>query len=266
MNELTKRVLFAIPAASLLLWITWLGSWPFDILIGLLAGITIWEVHSIMQKAGKPGNFILSLAIALFIFSSAAFPPVILASFTSLLILVTIWAVLDSKTVFSKKWLSSLFTGVYISVGFIMLIYLRGLGENIEGFWLTLVLFFMIWGNDIFAYFVGKNFGKRKLASVISPNKTWEGFWAGFLGAATGFTLVYFMANPFPLPYWSIVPGVLIVSVFGPLGDILESSLKRIAGVKDSSSILPGHGGLFDRFDSLILSAPIIFFYFYFLI
>lgn len=265
MSELTTRILFAVPAAALLLGITWIGGWPFELLIGLMAIITIFEVHTVLQKAGRPGILFLSLIIACFVWFSFLIPVVIMSSITAALLLVTIWAILDNKTVFSSKWLSSLFSGVYISVGFIMLVYIRELGSNIEGFWLVFTLFFMIWGNDVFAYFGGKNFGKRQLAPVISPNKTWEGYWFGFAGAAVGFTLVFIMAGNYPLPFWAIIPGVLIVSTFGPIGDILESSLKRKAGIKDSSGILPGHGGMFDRFDSLILSAPIIFFFFYYL-
>ena len=265
MNELTTRILFAVPAAALLLGITWIGGWPFELLIGLMAIITIWEVNKILQKAGRPGILLLSLVIGCFVWFSVLIPAVIMSSVAAILLLVTIWAILDKKTVFSSKWLSSLFSGVYISVGFIMLVHIRELGTEIEGFWLALTLFLMIWGNDVFAYFGGKNFGKRKLAPVISPNKTWEGFWFGFAGSAVGFTIVYFIAGNYPLPFWAIIPGVLIVSTFGPMGDILESSLKRKAGVKDSSGILPGHGGMFDRFDSLILSAPLIFFYFYYL-
>ena len=239
MSELTTRILFAIPAAALLLFITWIGGWPFQLLIGLIALFTIWELHHILKNAKTPGYLVLSVIIGAFIWFSAHIPPVYVAAGAVLLLLITLWAILDRKTKVSGVWLSSLFAGIYISVGFLMLVYIRGLGESIEGFWLTLALFFMIWGNDVFAYFGGKNFGKRKLAPVISPNKTWEGFWSGFLGAAVGFFLTYWIADSFPLPLWSVIPAVIIVSVFGPLGDILESSLKRKAGVKDSSSILP---------------------------
>lgn len=123
----------------------------------------------------------------------------------------------------------------------------------------------MIWGNDIFAYFGGKSFGKQPLAPTISPKKTWEGFWFGFLGAAVGLLATFYIARVFPVQFWQVFPVVFIVSTLGPAGDLLASRLKRLAGVKDSSALLPGHGGFFDRFDALILSSPFVFFYFHLL-
>jgi len=266
LSELTKRILFAIPAAFIMLVITWYGGRPFEILLAMLAGFTVWELHRIMHQTGKPDFFLVSVAIAFTIWIYFHLPLWFIAVFSALLLVITAWAVFDRKTEFSTRWLSSFFTGIYPTVGFFMIVNIRNLGENIEGFWLTLTLFLMIWGNDVFAYFGGKSLGKRPLVPVISPNKTWEGFWFGFLGAAVGFLIIYLIASPYPLPLWTLLPAVVIISIFGPLGDIMESSLKRKAGVKDSSSLIPGHGGMFDRFDSMILSAPFLFFFFYFLI
>ncbi len=265
MSELTKRVLFAVPAAAIFLTVTWLGGTPFHVLTGVIAGVTLWEVHRIMEQAGNPGYYLLSLSIAVLIWMFSILPVWLILALAVMLLLTTVWSVLDTKTNISKRWLSTLFTGIYAPAGLLMLVYIRNLGSGIEGFWLVLTFFLMIWGNDIFAYFGGRTFGKRPLAPKISPKKTWEGFWSGFLGAAAGFFIVYLIASPFPLPLWSAVPAVLLISTAGPLGDITASSLKRLAQVKDSSALLPGHGGLFDRFDSMILSAPFIFFLFYFL-
>ncbi len=117
-----------------------------------------------------------------------------------------------------------------------------------------LILF--IWAADTGAYFAGKNFGKHKLAPSISPGKTWEG-WAG--GAAltllVGWAAGYFLPD-IPLSHRLVAAGV--VAVFGPLGDLAESMLKRSAGVKDSGTFLPGHGGLLDRFDAFLLVLPVL--------
>ena len=266
MNELTIRVLFAVPAATLFLAVTWLGGIFFEITIGMIAIVTIWEIDRIQSKADNPGFLALSLLIGLFIWNSSRMPDLPALIISGILVISTIWAVISKKPVITRKWLSTLFTGIYASVGFLMLVYIRNLGEGTDGFWLIFSFFLMIWGNDVFAYFGGKNFGKRPLAPQISPKKTWEGFWFGFLGAGTGFSIAFYLAGTFPLPYWVVIAAVGIVSIAGPLGDIAESSLKRKAGLKDSSSLLPGHGGLFDRFDSMILSAPFIFFYYYLLI
>ena len=112
-------------------------------------------------------------------------------------------------------------------------------------------LLFLIWASDIGAYAAGKTFGKHKMAPKISPGKTWEGWAGGFvLTLAVGWA-VGFMLPGLPLAHRLVAAGV--VAVFAPLGDLAESMLKRSVGVKDSGSILPGHGGLLDRFDAFLL-------------
>ena len=120
-------------------------------------------------------------------------------------------------------------------------------------------LFILIWSSDTFAYFTGKFFGKHKMAPKISPKKTWEGF-AG--GVVLTLILGFFIEKYFPelRGNWMVV-GVL-VAVFGPLGDLVESQLKRNFGVKDSGNIIPGHGGILDRLDSFIICAPVVYLYF----
>ncbi|MEX0648625.1 MAG: phosphatidate cytidylyltransferase [Balneolaceae bacterium] len=265
MSELTKRILFAIPAAVIFLVVVWLGGLPFKLLLGILAVITLWEVHRIMNHAGTPDYFFLSLLIAAGLWLLAGIPAWIFIPLSILLLISILWAVFDRKTELADRWLSTLFCGIYAPVGFLMLVHIRNLGENTEGFLLTVALLLMIWGNDVFAYFGGKNFGKKPLAPSISPKKTWEGFWFGFLGAAVGLFIVWYSAESFPIPLVKVFPVIFLVSILGPAGDLLASRLKRIAGVKDSSGLLPGHGGLFDRFDALILSSPFVFFYFHFL-
>jgi len=263
LSELVKRILFAVPAAALFIWITWLGGNAFQSMIFAIGLLTVWEIHNIMKAAGRADYFPISLILVLLIWRTDFIPNWLVLSAVIVVLFITTWAVFDKKREASGRWLSTLFTGIYAPVGFLMVIYIREMAPGAAGFWLTLALFLMIWGNDVFAFFGGKTFGKRKLAPIISPNKTWEGFWFGFLGAATGFLIAWALADPFPLPISSIFIAVIIVSIAGPIGDITESRLKRIAGIKDSSALLPGHGGFFDRFDSLILTAPFIFFYFY---
>jgi phosphatidate cytidylyltransferase len=117
-------------------------------------------------------------------------------------------------------------------------------------------LCFLIWAADTGAYFAGKNLGKHKLAPSISPGKTWEG-WAGgaLLTLAVGWAAGYFLPD-ISLGHRLVAAGV--VAVFGPLGDLAESMLKRSAGVKDSGTFLPGHGGLLDRFDAFLLVLPVL--------
>lgn len=120
-------------------------------------------------------------------------------------------------------------------------------------------LFILIWSSDTFAYFTGKFFGKHKMAPKISPKKTWEGFAGGvILTIILGFFIEKF--HPDLRGNWIIVG--FLVSVFAPLGDLVESQLKRTFAVKDSGNIIPGHGGILDRLDSFIICVPVVYLYF----
>jgi len=236
--------------------------------MAVLAFGTIWEIDRLMKNAGFPGFLILSIIFASLLWLYPILPPFALILTAAAAVLPAFTLMLPGKSMFGRRWLSTLFCAFYAPMGFLMAVLLRDLGVDTEGFWLILALFFMIWGNDVFAYFGGKTFGKRKLAPNISPNKTWEGFGFGALGAIAGALIVWVIADAFPesISLVQLVAAAMIVSITGPLGDLLESRLKRIAGVKDSSALLPGHGGLFDRFDALILTAPFLYFYFSFFV
>lgn len=128
-------------------------------------------------------------------------------------------------------------------------------------------LFILIWTNDTFAYLVGKSIGKHKLLERISPKKTIEGFIGGVLFAVfAGFLIskLYIKASPSfsekSILIWTII--ALIVGIFGTIGDLIESKFKRIAGIKDSGKIMPGHGGILDRLDSVIFVAPIVYLFY----
>ncbi|MFD2722090.1 phosphatidate cytidylyltransferase [Hymenobacter monticola] len=118
------------------------------------------------------------------------------------------------------------------------------------------VLLFLIWASDIGAYAVGRAIGKHKLAPKISPGKTWEGWAGGFVLTLVVGWAIGFMLPDMPLTHRLVAAGV--VAVFAPLGDLAESMLKRSVGVKDSGSIMPGHGGLLDRFDAFLLVLPVL--------
>jgi phosphatidate cytidylyltransferase len=130
--------------------------------------------------------------------------------------------------------------------------------------WVFLALL-ATFGSDTAAYFIGKAFGRHKLAPQISPGKTWEGAIAGVIGGVI-ISVLFTLNTPLQLPlnYWqAIILGVLI-SVFGQLGDLAESLLKRNAGVKDSGNLMPGHGGLLDRMDSVVLAGAVVYLYYIF--
>ncbi|WP_418513824.1 phosphatidate cytidylyltransferase [Corallibacter sp.] len=186
-----------------------------------------------------------------------------LSEATQILQVITIFVqLLLIKDLFTKKniplFISNRFTltTFYISSSFVFLTLIANYpnGYNPE---ILLGSFILVWTNDTFAFLVGKNFGKQKLFEKISPKKTVEGFLGGLFFACVA---SYFIANftdTLNFTNWLILS--IIISVFGTLGDLIESKFKRQANVKDSGFIMPGHGGLLDRLDSIIFAAPFIY-------
>jgi phosphatidate cytidylyltransferase len=131
-------------------------------------------------------------------------------------------------------------------------------GAGTQGPALLLFAMVIIWVGDTAAYFVGRSFGKYKLAPHLSPNKTWEGTVASFLGSLF-VAVVFARFMTVPLPH--LLGMAAVGNVAGQVGDLLESAYKRSAGIKDSGSLLPGHGGVLDRIDALILAIPVVWYY-----
>jgi len=153
----------------------------------------------------------------------------------------------------SKRYIATTF---YLTSGFVFMLLIA----NFENKFTPLLLlggFILIWVNDSFAYLVGKNFGKQKLFPSISPKKTVEGFLGGLFFACISSYFIATYTNTLGFTPWLIL--AIIVSVLGTFGDLIESKFKRQAGVKDSGTIMPGHGGLLDRLDSIIFAAPFIY-------
>lgn len=153
-----------------------------------------------------------------------------------------------------------IFTVIYVALPFSFALGLPKYSTYNHTFSLeVLFLFILIWSSDTFAYLAGKFFGKHKMAPKISPKKTWEGY-AG--GVILTLVLSYFVEQYQPdlRGNWMIVG--FLVATFAPLGDLVESQLKRTFGVKDSGNIIPGHGGILDRLDSFLICAPVVYLYF----
>ncbi|HEY1940037.1 MAG TPA: phosphatidate cytidylyltransferase [Candidatus Angelobacter sp.] len=178
---------------------------------------------------------------------------------------------------------SSFFSVVYISVSLSLLISLR---EDPFKDLLVIFILFSVWAGDIAAYYVGKNFGRHKLSPIVSPNKSWEGAIASIIASIFVAWLVFhfqeqissfFWRDPNHLPFYGILankvgiratvsrPHVIVLGVItniaAQFGDLFESALKRGAGVKDSGTLLPGHGGLLDRIDALLFAIPVVWYY-----
>ena len=153
----------------------------------------------------------------------------------------------------SKRFIITTF---YLSSGFIFLVLIADFYTDYNPN-ILLGSFILVWVNDTFAYLVGKNFGKQKLFPSVSPKKTVEGFLGGLFFACITSYFIAEYSYTLRFTYWLIL--AIIVSVFGTIGDLIESKFKRQAGVKDSGVIMPGHGGLLDRLDSIIFAAPFIY-------
>ena len=128
-------------------------------------------------------------------------------------------------------------------------------------YWITIYFFSIIWVNNTFAYIIGKNFGKNLLYKNISPKKTWEGFWGGLIFSIIGSVIYFNIQSNFNILFF--ISSAILLSILATIGDLIQSKFKRKANIKDSGSLIPGHGGFFDRMDSVIYSAP---FYYLFLI
>jgi len=123
--------------------------------------------------------------------------------------------------------------------------------------WLLLMMLATVWVGDTFAYYFGTKWGRHKLAPMVSPNKSWEGAAAGFLGSLL-VAVAFYLWRP-EAAFVALLPLAAITAVAAQVGDLVESMVKRAAGVKDSGSLLPGHGGVFDRIDALLFAAPVWF-------
>lgn len=180
----------------------------------------------------------------------------IFSIFVSLFLLRDLFSSKNLPGILVKKYFRFIF---YITSSFVF-IYLIANFKGIYDPSIILGCFILIWVNDSFAYIVGKSFGKQKLFYSISPHKTVEGFLGGLLFCCISASIVSrYIDETLTTPNWLII--AIIVSVFGTLGDLIESKLKRESNVKDSGKIIPGHGGILDRLDSIIFASPYIYLY-----
>lgn len=186
-----------------------------------------------------------------------------LAEAIQILHVVTIFVLLLLiKDLFSEKTIPLfhtkrfIITTFYLTSGFVFLIQIGNFDHEFTPIY-VLGSFILVWVNDTFAYLIGKNFGKQKLFSSVSPKKTVEGFLGGLLFACIGSYFIAEISQTLSFNTWLFL--AIIISVFGTLGDLIESKFKRQAKVKDSGAFMPGHGGLLDRLDSIIFASPFIY-------
>lgn len=243
--------------------ILYLGGWPFAVLVLAISLLAQYEVYGLMDAGGiRPDREVGLLLGALFVLQ-AVHRPLLYAALAVVLVAV-------ARSPFRRaeagpaSLAATLFGAAYPTALLGMLVEMRlargPLVGDLEAFYLTLALFVLVWTGDTAAYYVGRAVGRRPLAPAISPKKTWAGAVGGLVGAVAAALLLKAIVLEV-LPWGHAVAVGLIAGVVGPLGDLAESKLKRQVGVKDSGSLLPGHGGVLDRFDAMVLVAPSVYLY-----
>ncbi|WP_375180734.1 phosphatidate cytidylyltransferase [Chryseobacterium sp.] len=237
-------------------------------LISLLMGVGLWECFKIM-KFGKGYERFVVFPLVIFIFyvfSKRYFNYGFFFDFRLSEILAMVLIVIAAVTLFkfpNELYFDSgklIFTVIYVALPFSFALGLPKFRSYDNSFSLeVLFLFILIWSSDTFAYLTGKFFGKHKMAPKISPKKTWEGYIGGVV---LTLILSYFVEHYHPdlRGNWMVVG--FLVAAFAPIGDLVESQLKRNFAVKDSGNIIPGHGGVLDRLDSFIICVPVVYLYF----
>lgn len=262
---LLPRVLTALFGIPVVLLLIRAGGLAYSIFVFTIIAISLYEYATLMKLGSKPVRtpalffFGLLLPAALYFDRFSAVPAGV-NNYSGLTLAAVIIGVVTWELFSSKKYLERIgltLMGIFmISWTLFHLVAVRDLKPG--GLWLTLLLIITVWVMDTAAYFFGRAFGRRQL-STISPKKTWEGAAAGFIAAIACSWAVARLSGAFT-PSFAVGAGVLI-GIFGQISDIAESMLKRAVGAKDSSPLLPGHGGVLDRFDSYIFLAPVIYYY-----
>jgi len=237
----------------------------------VLALITMSEFLKLVHLTSYLAYFLLAAAFYFLSYrifdKNAVYLLLIINVFVNLFLLKDVLWTSKIPMFEKKKYITVIF---YIISGFVFLTLIPV--QDLESIYnknnfrshIIIAVFVLMWANDTFAYLIGSKFGKHKLMPRVSPKKTVEGFFGGMLGAlGVGFVAFKVIENFVPVTekyeLWVWACLAIIVSVFGTIGDLIQSKFKRQAGVKDSGIIMPGHGGMYDRLDSIIYASPFIY-------
>jgi len=261
MSNILLRAITGFFFVSFIILATVLGGWYFQVLFGIVAVLALNEFYSLFKDSIVKPNLSQGVIVGALIYLMSLYS-INENSLSIYLIglLVLLFPLVGFAELYRKKSTPFQNMGVtliglfYVVLPFVLINAMR---LNIDNYWPVLSIFILTWFSDTFAYLIGRKIGKRKLFERISPNKSWEGFIGGLVfSVLAGLSIAYFTEDSF-LKY--TIYG-LVISSFGTLGDLVESMLKRSLKIKDSGTILPGHGGLLDRFDAVIFVIPIIYF------
>lgn len=252
-----------------------LGYWGFGALMLLITVVGVWEFYQLaMAKGTMPQRcmgIVTSILLLVTAFSAIllAVPcvesavgellPFVLLATIAAFALIFFVEVSRNKENPTQNIASTIMGVIYVALPMSLMLFIPFmLSPDKWNPWIFLFYLFLVWGNDVFAYLVGISIGRHKMCPRLSPKKSWEGFFGGVLGSLAMGVLGAYVVEGNYLVWLGLA---LVVSLSSVVGDLVESMFKRDAGVKDSGNFIPGHGGMLDRFDALILSAPFAFVY-----
>jgi phosphatidate cytidylyltransferase len=266
-----KRVLTALILAPLTLTLVFLGPmWLITLVVAAVAMLAAWEFLALTEHRGAKPPRVLTLAMIGLLFAGNYQSPedtvTLFGLFSVILLLYCAFRSPVDRALADAT--SSVFALFYLCLTLIPIPMLRAQSNGPS---LLAFLFLTVWAGDTVAMYSGRAFGKRKLAPNLSPNKTWVGAIGSVVGAVAvagillGLSSYLVQWNSVRLsfadaPWWYWLILAMVVNVAAQVGDLAESALKRSAGVKDSGTLLPGHGGMLDRIDALLLAAPVLWY------
>jgi len=267
LNNIIKRAPVVIIGIPGLIGLTLYAHHLFALFFTVAGLLILGEIYKISRPNGSEPNVWLGISIYFALMSDLLLGagtyqgPLMIGG---ILLLLT-WELFRKKPHAMENIATSFFAAVFIALAIAYFIKLQQLGYNDKGGHLggyaVLTVFIGVWTCDSMAYFVGSAFGKHKIFPRVSPNKSWEGSIAGVVGSFVVLLLIV-KAGWLPgLDYFDALILGLITGVAGQIGDFAESLVKRDVGVKDSSNLLPGHGGAWDRLDSILFAAPLSYLY-----
>ncbi|HBC47204.1 MAG TPA: hypothetical protein DCZ43_09175 [candidate division Zixibacteria bacterium] len=260
-SNLAKRSLVAAVGIPALVFISYFGGYWLYLFCLLISILSSWELAAmLLTKQIRLSKKLITLLpiVIVSMFQFSRFGRADLMIVFILFMLTAVYKLIETGIVdyvshLATSILAAIYPGFFISFAILMHRDFAPVG------WVFLLFVFVnTWIADTFAYGFGRWLGKRKLAPTISPKKTW----AGFIGSFAGGLITPFLAIPF-LPNWSLAALMmlsLVATLFGQIGDLIESAIKRDCGIKDSSNLIPGHGGVLDRFDSFVIALPAVYF------
>lgn len=268
MSELIKRTITGAIYVLIVLAGTILHPIIFALVFGTLLFFTLSEFYNLIEKGGfHPQKWVGTLAgIVLFVVCFLVVSNVLPETFS--LIFIPLLLILFSSSIFNNRVkpiennVITVFGFIYIGFSFSTLTFIvhpSFPGSHDFNPWILTGVFFILWINDSLAYLGGTLLGKHKLAEKISPKKTWEGLISGAVFAIVMGIVNAVLFQSLNMINWIVI--AVITVVFGTLGDLFQSVIKRALNVKDSGKVLPGHGGFLDRFDSLLFVAPAVYFW-----